>query len=201
MATALRIRRLPLPGPLLMTPEARQDDRGHFTEVFNRKTLEAAGISFEIAQDNESFSRRIGTVRGLHLQGGEAVQAKIVRVLSGEIVDVVVDVRPWSATFGRHVVVTLSMADGAHLYVPPGFAHGFCTTRPFTRVAYKVDAPYAPAAELGINWRDPALGIEWPVAAADARISERDAGLPTLAEAREALVAALGLETEDRRCA
>ncbi|MDP7487945.1 MAG: dTDP-4-dehydrorhamnose 3,5-epimerase, partial [Alphaproteobacteria bacterium] len=132
------------------------------------------GIDTVFVQDNLSLSLRAGTIRGLHLQLPPHAQAKLVSVVSGCVLDVAVDLRMGSPTFAQHVAVELSAASGEQLYVPEGFAHGFCTLEAETRVAYKVSAFYAPDHEAGLRWDDPALGIAWPVAAGEAMLSEKD---------------------------
>ena len=144
--------------------------------------MEALGLPFFI-QDNESMSAQPGTVRGLHFQKGSNAQAKLVRCTRGALVDVALDIRPHSPTFGRHVTARLSPESGEQILIPAGFAHGFCTLEPDTVIQYKVSSPYAPGYEGGIAWNDPALGIVWPVTAEQAVISERDAQLPRLADA------------------
>jgi dTDP-4-dehydrorhamnose 3,5-epimerase len=151
-----------------------------FTELYNAKALEKAGIRDTFVQDNLSLSTRIGTVRGLHFQIPPHSQSKLVRVSRGRIFDVVVDMRRSSETYGRHVSVEISAENGLQLYVPTGFAHGFCTLEPDTEVVYKVSSHYAPGAEGGILWSDPDLAIEWPIGTQDAIVSEKDAKLPLL---------------------
>jgi dTDP-4-dehydrorhamnose 3,5-epimerase len=170
-----------LPGPLLIEVRRFADARGAFAETFSRRDFAALGIEEDFVQDNWSRSDTIGTIRGLHFQRPPRAQAKLVRVLRGAILDVAVDIRHGSPTFGRHVAVTLEEGDGRMLYVPEGFAHGFCTLRPATEVAYKVNEFYAPDCDGGIAWDDPALGIEWPVAPGRAVLSDKDARLPLLA--------------------
>lgn len=166
---------LAIPGPVLVRPRPF-DDRG-FMETYSREPFAAAGIAPDFVQDNQSLSVRSGTVRGLHYQTAPAAQAKLVRVLRGAIFDVVVDLRRGSPHYGRWCG-TLLNADGAEqLFVPHGFAHGFCTLKPSTAVAYKVDAPYAPQCEGGLFWADPTLAIDWPVVARTATVSEKDAKL------------------------
>ena len=170
-----------LPGVRLLRPRRHEDGRGSFSETWSRAAWAAAGIAVEFVQDNQSLSRSPGTVRGLHFQRPPMAQAKLVRVLQGAILDVVVDIRPDSPTFRRHVAIELDAAGGGQLFVPAeGFAHGFCTLAPDTVVFYKVSAPYAPQHERGILWCDPALAIPWPVAPAAAILSDRDRIQPTL---------------------
>ncbi len=169
-------------GPLLLSVRRFTDTRGVFAETYSRRSAATFGFGEEFVQDNWSCSERVGTVRGLHFQRRPHAQAKLVRAVRGRIFDVAVDLRRASPTFGRHVAVELAAGDGRMLYVPVGFAHGFCTLEPMTEVAYKVSADYAPDADAGIAWNDPALGIDWPVAAEDAHVSRKDELLPPLSE-------------------
>ena len=173
---------LAVPEVLLIRPRRISDTRGWFSETFSLAEMEALGLPFFI-QDNESMSAQPGTVRGLHFQKGSNAQAKLVRCTRGALVDVALDIRPHSPTFGRHVTARLSPESGEQILIPAGFAHGFCTLEPDTVIQYKVSSPYAPGHEGGIAWNDPALGIVWPVTAEQAVISERDARLPRLADA------------------
>jgi dTDP-4-dehydrorhamnose 3,5-epimerase len=166
----------------LVEVRAFDDPRGALAELFRRSALREAGIEFEAAQENESLSARAGTVRGLHFQAPPHAQAKLVRVARGAIYDVAVDVRAGSPAFGRWAAVTLEEGDRRQLYVPRGFAHGFCTLRPDTVVLYLLDAEYAAGHDKGLAWDDPALAIPWPVAAGDAVLSEKDRRQPRLAE-------------------
>lgn len=172
---------LPLAGLLLVTPRKFGDERGFFSEVYSRSRFEEAGLHHEFVQDNHSCSRDAGTVRGLHFQTPPFAQVKLVRVVRGAVLDVVVDIRRGSPTYGRHAAVTLSAAAWNQLLVPEGFAHGFCTLEADTEVLYKVTAPYAPAHDHGVLWNDPELGIAWPVAPEQATLSERDRRHPSLA--------------------
>lgn len=180
--SALRVTPLAIPDVLMLWPAIFMDQRGWFSEVYNSKSFAAAGVSGNFPQDNQSYSEKKGTVRGLHYQIGSAAQAKLVRVLRGRSVSVVVDIRRSSPTFGRHVMAKLSAIDGNQLFIPVGFAHGFCTLEPQTEVFYKASSFYAPGAERGINWRDPTLGIPWPVEPADAVLSPKDIDNPMLAD-------------------
>jgi len=171
---------LAIPEILLVRPERFGDSRGHFGETWNRRAYAAAGIGEAFVQDNQSYSRAAGTIRGLHYQAGEAAQAKLVRCLVGAVYDVAVDLRAGSATYGRWVAATLTAAGGEQMYVPVGFAHGFCTLHPETVVAYKVSAYYARAAEAGLAWDDPDLGIPWPLDGRAPILSEKDRALPRL---------------------
>lgn len=172
-----------LPTVLEIQPRRFGDNRGWFTETYNQAKMNALGVDAVFVQDNQSFSLEKGTVRGLHLQLDPSAQGKLVRVLQGSIFDVAVDLRAGSATFGQNGGVTLTAEAGNMLWVPPGFAHGFATLEPETMVAYKVTSLYDPDSERSVLWNDPALGINWPVSAADARLSEKDALAPTLDDA------------------
>jgi dTDP-4-dehydrorhamnose 3,5-epimerase len=174
------VRPLAIADVKLVTPRRFADARGHFTETWNKKAWAEAGLpDVAFAQDNQSLSTQTGTIRGLHFQKPPHAQAKLVSVLKGRIFDVAVDLRKASPTFGRHVTAELDES-GAQLFVPAGFAHGFCTLAPDTLVAYKVDAHYAPESDAGIFWADEALAIAWPVAPDRAQLSPKDAALPRL---------------------
>ena len=172
----------PMAGVKLVETTPFADDRGSFTETFNRAKMAAIGIDHEFVQDNESLSVAPGTIRGLHLQLAPHAQGKLVRVLSGSILDVAVDFRPDSPTYKQHCSVTLEADDALAFWVPPGFGHGFCTLEPSTIVAYKVTALYAPEADRSVRWNDSALGIDWPVADSGAVLSAKDAAAPLLAD-------------------
>ncbi len=175
----------PMEGVKLIELVPHGDDRGSFTETFNRATLAALGIDFEFVQDNESRSVHTGTIRGLHLQLPPHAQGKLVRVLAGSITDVAVDLRPDSPTYRQSCSVDLHGDDHLAFWIPAGFGHGFCTLEPDTVVAYKVTSLYAPEADRSVRWNDPDLAIDWPVAASDAVLSDKDANAPLL-EAFEA---------------
>ncbi|WNR43873.1 dTDP-4-dehydrorhamnose 3,5-epimerase [Paenibacillus roseipurpureus] len=149
-------------GLLIIEPEVHEDHRGFFMESYHAGKLAELGITTTFVQDNHSLSEEVGVLRGLHYQLHPHAQTKLVRVISGAIYDVAVDIRPDSPTFGKWVGVTLSAANKRQLLVPQGFAHGFCTLEPRTQVLYKVDAYYSPQHERGILWNDPAIGITWP---------------------------------------
>lgn len=174
----MKVERLEIPEVLLLTPQRFADDRGFFVETWNAARLKAAtGLSIDFVQDNMSLSRPAGTVRGLHFQHPPSAQAKLVSVARGRIFDVAVDVRRGSPTFGRHVSVELSAGDGNQILVPAGFLHGFQTLEPDTLVTYKVDAYYDAAADGGVRWDDPELGIAWPFRG-EISISSKDAAAP-----------------------
>ncbi len=176
----MKVERLAIPDVLLIEPARFGDSRGFFSEVWSRRTLAQHGLEAEFVQDNHSLSRDVGVVRGLHFQTPPAAQGKLVRVVRGAILDVAVDIREGSPTFGRHVAAVLSAENWRQLWVPRGFAHGFATLEPDTEVIYKVDAYYDRAADAGILWNDPALGIEWPVT--EAVLSDKDRAAPRLAD-------------------
>lgn len=168
-----------LEGVVLITPDKFGDERGFFSETYNAAALAAHGIDCAFNQDNQSLSATPGTLRGLHFQKPPTAQTKLVRVARGAILDVAVDIRTGSPTYGRHVAATLSSENWTQILVPKGFAHGFCTLEPDTEVIYKVDAPYSPDDEGGLAWDDPKLGIEWPDFAG-AVLSGRDREWPGL---------------------
>lgn len=161
------------------------DDRGFFMESFRQSLFEEAVGPYVFVQDNHSLSKDVGTIRGLHFQLAPAAQGKLVRCVAGAILDVAVDLRGGSPTFGKHVVRELSASSGAQLWVPPGFAHGFCTLEPDTEVVYKVTDYYSPAHDRGLLWDDPELNISWPVGAKAAILSEKDKLHPPLSQLGE----------------
>ncbi|BDX00721.1 dTDP-4-dehydrorhamnose 3,5-epimerase [Maricaulis maris] len=150
------------------------DDRGYFAVTANDEAFEALGIGRRFTQDNQSFSHTAGTVRGLHYQLPPFAQAKLVRVLTGSIRDVIVDARIGSPTFGEHVSVTLSAESGQQVYVPRGFLHGFMTLEPDTMVLYKVDNAFAQGHDRSVQWNDPDLAIQWPEVGGSPTLSEKD---------------------------
>lgn len=171
---------LDIPDVKLITPDIFRDDRGFFSETFSERALSVYGVKAHFAQDNHSLSTHRGVIRGLHFQIPPHAQGKLVRVIRGSIFDVAVDIRTGSPTFGKHVTALLSAANWSQLWVPEGFAHGFCTLEPFTEVLYKVTDYYAPDCDRGLRWDDPELGIAWPVATPDAILSAKDKQHPFL---------------------
>ena len=171
---------LELPGAYLLNPKRFRDARGFFVESYSKKTLAAHGFNFDFVQDNLSLTERSGTIRGLHFQTPPSEQTKLVSVLSGAALDVLVDIRTGSPTYGRHVTVELSAENGKQVLVPKGFAHGFCTLADDTLVQYKVDAHYDAARDRGLLWNDPDLGIRWPVTAEAAVLIDKDKKHPRL---------------------
>jgi dTDP-4-dehydrorhamnose 3,5-epimerase len=170
---------------LILRPKRHGDARGFFSETWNRVAFADAGLDLDFVQDNHAYSADAGTLRGLHFQIPPSAQAKLVSCPQGAIYDVAVDLRRASPSFGRHVGVVVSAAAWNQILVPIGFAHGYCTLEPDTVVVYKVTAPYAPERERGLRWDDPALGIDWPLEAGRAILSERDRKWPLLADLRD----------------
>ena len=178
----LRFEPTRLPDVILVVPPRFGDERGYFCETYHRGKFDEGGIGVEFVQDNQSFSRPAGTLRGLHYQLPPRAQDKLVRCLKGRILDVAVDIRRGSPTFGQHVAVELTADGGEQLFVPKGFAHGFATLEPECVVAYKCSDAYSPQHERGVAWDDPALEIDWQVDAASCLLSAKDRDNPVLAE-------------------
>ncbi len=178
----MELTQLDIPDVMLLTPAQHKDTRGVFAETWNRQLFAQAGLELDFVQDNQSLSNEPGTIRGLHFQTPPFAQAKLIRVISGSILDVAVDIRKGSATFGAHVSAHLTANNWRQVLVPIGFAHGFCTLEPDTAVVYKVTAPYSREYDKGLLWNDPALGIEWGVAADKAVLSEKDQEMPALSD-------------------
>lgn len=180
----MKIDRTDIEGVLILEPDLFGDARGYFFESFSRQRFEEVAGPVDFVQDNESKSR-YGVVRGLHFQYGDAAQAKLVRVVAGTVLDVAVDIRRGSPTFGRHVAVELSGENHRQLFIPRGFAHGFAVLSDEAVFQYKCDNYYAPASEGGIAWDDPALAIDWRLPAGEILLSEKDRRHPKLADAPE----------------
>ena len=168
----MNIRETSLPGVLVLTPRIFRDDRGHFFETYNQRVMAEAGMPVLWPQDNFSLSKR-NVLRGIHYQVTQP-QGKLVRVTHGAVLDVAVDLRRSSATFGKHVAVELSGENAQMLWVPPGFGHGFLVLSEVAGFAYKVTDYYSPAGERTIAWNDPDIAISWPVSTADAIVSDKD---------------------------
>ena len=173
---------LHLPGVKRIVPKRFGDHRGYFAEMYSRARFAELGLDAAFVQDNESLSATLGTIRGLHFQRPPHAQAKLIRCVLGKLLDVAVDIRRGSPTFGQHVAEVLSADNGHQLYIPKGFAHGFATLTPDCLVQYKVDDVYAPDCDAGLAFDDPALDIDWQVDPATATLSDKDRKHPTLAE-------------------
>lgn len=179
----MEVKSLAIPEVKLITPPMFRDERGFFSESFNARAYAQAGLRAQFVQDNHSYSSERGVVRGLHFQVPPHAQDKLVRVTRGSIFDVAVDIRSGSPTYGKHVSAVLSAANWSQIWIPQGFAHGYCTLESDTEVLYKVTDYYAPEYECGLRWDDAALGIAWPMAAGAAIVSAKDARHPALADA------------------
>lgn len=166
---------------VIIEPHVFGDERGYFMESWSQRDFDLAVRPIKFVQDNESKSR-YGVLRGLHFQKGAFAQSKLVRVISGRVLDVAVDIRKGSPTFGKHVTCELSGENHRQIFIPRGFAHGFVVLSPEAVFQYKCDAPYAPQSEGAIMWNDPALGIDWQIPAKDILLSEKDQHHPLLAD-------------------
>lgn len=171
-----------LAGPLEIIPIKLGDKRGHFAETFREDHFCRAVGPVNFVQENQSLSAKAGTIRGLHFQTAPMAQGKLVRCVSGAILDVVVDLRHGSSTYGRWVAAELTSEKLNQLWVPTGFAHGFCTLLPDTIVSYKVTNYYSPANDKGVFWNDPAIAITWPDVADAETLSDKDRVQPLLNE-------------------
>lgn len=178
----MQVKATEIPGVRLLIPRYFTDARGYFVETYNARAARDLGLMVEFVQDNQALSLKRGTIRALHFQVPPKVQAKLVRVLRGSIYDVAVDLRAGSPSYGRWVGATLTAQGGEQIFVPRGFAHGYCTLEDDTEVAYKVDDYYAPDCERGVAWDDPTLKIDWPIQLADAVLSDKDRKLPAFAD-------------------
>jgi len=179
----MKVHATSLPGVLLIEPFVHQDERGFFLETYRAERYAEHGMTAPFVQDNHSRSR-LGTLRGLHAQLDPA-QGKLVRCIAGEILDVAVDIRVGSPSFGKHFATPISATNFRQLWIPPNFAHGFLVTSESAEVEYKVTQPYRPQGEIAIAWNDPELAIAWPMRAPT--LSGRDAAAPRLAELRDKL--------------
>jgi dTDP-4-dehydrorhamnose 3,5-epimerase len=168
--------------PRIIVPKRYVDDRGWFSETYHERRLRDVGITCRFVQDNQSNSERAGTLRGLHFQLPPMAQAKLVSVLRGRILDVAVDIRQGSPTFGKYVSEELSAESGRQVYIPIGFAHGFLTLEDDAVVMYKASEHYAPAHDSGIRWNDPDIAFPWPFNETDITTSDKDRRLPLLKE-------------------
>jgi len=169
-----QIEYLKLSGAAVISPPVYRDQRGYFSVPFNRDTLKTGGITADFIQDNQSLSEQTGTIRGLHYQLPPFEQAKLVRVLAGRILDVIVDARLGSPTFGQHYKTELSAQNAKQVFVPRGFLHGFITCEPNTIVMYKVDNDYSPGGDRSVRWDDPVLAIDWGLGGETPALSDKD---------------------------
>ncbi len=172
---------LDLPGVMLVRVRPHGDARGWFAETWREDAMAEAGIP-SFVQDNQSFSAKAGTVRGLHYQLPPSAQAKLVRAVAGRALDVAVDLRTSSPTFGQHIAVELDAGTGDQLFIPEGFAHGFCTLTDATMLSYKVSRYYSKAHDRSLLWHDESLAIRWPVSVSEAIVSDKDRTAPRLAD-------------------
>jgi len=178
----MKSRRLDIEDLVLIEPRRIGDERGFFSEIFRDEWFRREVADVALVQENHSLSRPAATIRGLHFQAPGYAQGKLVRVARGSILDVAVDIRHGSPTFGRHCAVELSAANGLQLWVPVGFAHGFCTLEADSEVVYKVSDYYSKEDDRGLAFDDPALGIAWPCDLAEAILSDKDRRQPKLAD-------------------
>jgi len=179
---AVELRRFDISGPVEIVPRKLGDSRGYFAEVFREDRFGEAAGGVTFVQENQSLSAQVGTIRGLHFQTHPMAQGKLVRCVAGAIFDVAVDLRPDSSTFGQWIAVELTAGACNQLWVPAGFAHGFCTLVPDTIVAYKVTNYYSPENDKGVLWNDPAIGVAWPAVANAETLSGKDRVQPLLAD-------------------
>ena len=179
----MQVEETAIPAVKIVTPKKHGDARGFFSEVYSRSDWEKAGLPLTFVQDNHSYSSAKGVLRGLHFQAAPFAQDKLVRVTRGAILDVAVDIRRSSPTFGKHVAVGLTAENWRQLLVPIGFAHAFITLEPDVEVLYKTTAPYSAAHDRGIAWDDPGLGIAWPSPAGGPILSDKDRKWPRLKDA------------------
>lgn len=178
----MQIELFAIDGIFAIVPTKRADHRGFFSETYRAEALRAHGVASEFVQENHVYSAERGVLRGLHFQVPPHAQGKLVRCIRGAILDVGVDIRKRSPTFGRHVALELSAANWKQLWVPPGFAHGYITLEPDCEVIYKVTDYWAPESERGIAWNDPDLGIDWRYSASDIIMADKDRSNPRLAD-------------------
>ncbi len=178
----MEVRELGISGVKLITPKRWRDERGFFSETYSVDAFRAAGVWVDFVQDNHSLSSSSGTIRGLHFQIAPFEQAKLVRVTRGRILDVAVDLRRSSPSYKQHLGVELSAENWSQLFIPTGFAHGFCTLTPDAEVVYKVSSRYSHDHDRGVRWNDPALNINWPVSEGCALLSSKDSNMPFLSD-------------------
>lgn len=180
----MRVTKSEIEGVVIIDPEIHDDERGWFFEAYSQRRFDEEVAPVRFVQENLSKSR-YGVVRGLHYQRGEAAQAKLVSVLAGRVLDVAVDIRKGSPTFGKHVAVELSAENKRQVFIPRGFAHGFAVLSEEALFQYRCNNPYAPTEERGIAWNDPAIGIDWGIPEEDVILSAKDAKNPLLADVED----------------
>jgi len=178
----MQIQRFAIRDLLLIRPAKHTDARGFFSEVYRSDAFLAEGVDAQFVQDNHVYSRMSGILRGLHFQAPPHAQGKLVRCIKGTILDVAVDIRVGSPTFGHHVAIELSATNWQQVWVPPGFAHGYVTLEADCEVIYKVTQYWNPSSERGIAWDDPALAIDWNVSPSKVMMADKDRALPRLAD-------------------
>lgn len=178
----MQIQRFSIDGPVLLTPKRWGDERGYFAEVYRQDVFEREVGPRNFVQDNHSTSLQKGILRGLHYQRNPMAQGKLVRVACGAALDVIVDIRSSSSTYGQHIAVELTEEKGHVLWVPEGFLHGFCTLSDRVDFLYKVTAHYSPSHDAVVRWNDPTLGIRWPFPDDALTLSVKDRAAPLLAE-------------------
>lgn len=180
----MKIIKTDIEGIVIIEPTLYGDNRGYFFESYSQREFDKCVAPVRFVQDNESRSH-YGVIRGLHFQKGDKAQSKLLRVVEGRVLDVAVDIRRGSPTFGKYVAAELSAENRRQLFIPRGFAHGFAVLSPSALFQYKCDNFYAPEAERGIMWNDPAIGIDWKIPAADVILSDKDVKNPPLAAAED----------------
>lgn len=178
----MEFREFEIDGLLEIRPRRIEDERGYFSEIFRQNAFSERVPGVEFVQDNQSLSVRSGTIRGLHFQTKPAAQGKLVRCLAGKLLDVAVDLRRGSPTYGRWIAETLSPEENNQLWIPAGFGHGFCTLEPNTVISYRVTEYYSPENDKGVAWDDPDIGVDWPSIADPDTLSPKDRQQPRLAE-------------------
>ncbi len=184
----MRIEPLKIHDVVLITPKKIGDNRGYFMETFREDLFHHQVGPFRFVQDNRSFSAEAGTVRGLHFQLAPMAQGKLVSCTAGALLDVAVDIRTGSPTYGQYVSAELTAENGEQLWIPPGFAHGFCTLVSGTVISYKVTSYYSSEHDRGLFWDDPAIAIDWPVTPTKAVLSEKDKKLPFLSDLPDSFI-------------
>jgi dTDP-4-dehydrorhamnose 3,5-epimerase len=178
----MQIREFEIAGPLEIIPRKLQDARGYFSEIFRLDTFSSYAGQVSFPQENQSLSANVGTIRGIHFQTHPCAQGKLVRCLAGSVLDIAVDLRRDSGSFGKWISVVLSPDDNNQLWIPVGFGHAFCTLEPNSVVGYRVTSYYSPDDDKGVAWNDPDIGIEWPEVADPESLSQKDRNQPMLAE-------------------